>query len=82
MTDAMINEKIEQLRKLEEQAADLKAAADEIREGLKAELDTRKVDSVNTGSHNVFWFCYEKSGIDTDKSLRRQGFMICIRRNL
>ena len=48
MTDEMINEKIEQLRKLEEQAADLKAAADKIREGLKAELDTRKVDSVDS----------------------------------
>ena len=67
MTDKMIDKKIKALRELEEQAAKLKAQADAIRDELKAELDARQLDSVDTGVHRVFWFCYEKAGVDTQK---------------
>jgi len=67
MTNMMIDEKIKALRALEEQAAELKAKVDDIRNELRAELDERKVDSVDTGSHRVFWNCFEKAGVDTAK---------------
>lgn len=67
MTNIEINNKIAELRKIEEQAAALKKSADAIRDELKSELDNRKADSVNTGTHKVFWFCYEKGGVDTQK---------------
>lgn len=67
MTNDMINKKIAELKKIEEQAAALKAEADALKDELKAELDFRKVDSVNTGLHKVFYNCYEKTGVDTQK---------------
>ena len=59
--------RIEELRKIEAQAAALKEAAESIRNTLKAELDTRKEDSVDTGLHRVFYNCYEKKSVDANK---------------
>lgn len=67
-----INAKIEELRKIEAQAAKLKEAADMLRDELKAELDSRKVDSVDTGLHRIFYNCYEKSSVNTD-ALKEAG---------
>lgn len=67
MTNEMINKKIAELRKIEAKAAELKAVADDLRDQLKAELDSRQVDSINTGLHHVIYNCYEKSGVDTQK---------------
>ena len=67
MTNTELNQKIAELRQIEERAAELNAAVDSIREQLKAELDSRQVDSITTGAYNIFYNMYEKSGIDTDK---------------
>lgn len=67
MTNQEINQKIAELRKIEEQAAVLAQEVEAIKDSLKHELDTRKVDSVDTGLHRVFYNCYEKFGVDTAK---------------
>ena len=72
MTNTELNQKITELRQIEERAAELKAAVDTIRDQLKAELDSRQVDSITTGAYNIFYKMYEKSGVDTDK-LKKSG---------
>ena len=67
MDNNKINERISDLYRIEKEAAELKARADAIRDELKAELDRRKEDSVDTGLHKVFYNCYEKSSVDTAK---------------
>ena len=72
MTNKEINQTIEQLRKIEAQAAELKAAAEAVRDSLKAELDARQEDSISTGLHNIFYKLQEKTVTDTDK-LKKAG---------
>lgn len=67
MTNEIINSKIAEMKALEAAVAQLNAQIDAIKDELKAELDTRQVDSINTGSYNVFYNCYEKAGVDTAK---------------
>ena len=67
MTNEMINQKIAQLRALEEAAASLKNQIEGIKDELKAELDARQEDSINTVQHNIFYNCYEKESVDTAK---------------
>ena len=67
MTNDMINQKIAQLRALEEASKSLEKQIEAIKNELKAELDSRQEDSINTVEHNIFYHCYEKSGIDTAK---------------
>lgn len=67
MTNEIINQKIAQLRALEEAAATLNKQIEAIKNELKSELDSRQVDSINTEMHNVFYHCYEKAGVDTAK---------------
>lgn len=67
MTNEIINQKIKALKDLEAEAATLKASIDAIKDELKAELDSRQVDSVDTGIHRVFYNMYEKKGVDTKK---------------
>jgi len=72
MTNAEMNQRIKELKELEELAAELKQEAEAIRGELKAELDTRKADSVDTGLHRVFYNCYERRNVDTEK-LKKEG---------
>lgn len=72
MTNIEINEKIDQIRKIEAQAAALKETLDSLKDELKAELDSKKVDSIDTGIHKVFYNCYDKTSVDTDK-LKKSG---------
>ena len=67
MTNELINEKIAALKALEEASSALNKQIDAIKSELKAELDVRKVDAVDTDLHKVFYSCYEKASIDTNK---------------
>lgn len=67
MTNQEMNAKVEQIRAIEAQAAVLKEAIDALKDELKAELDTRQVDSVDLGSHRVFYNCFEQTKVDTQK---------------
>lgn len=67
MTNEIINQKIAQMRVLEEAAASINKQIESIKNELKAELDSRNVDSIETANHNVFYTCYEKAGVDTAK---------------
>ena len=67
MDNNLINSRISELRALEAQIAELSKKTDAIKDELKAELDTRKVDSVDTGLHKVFYTVYEKSSLDSAK---------------
>ena len=75
MTNQEINAKIAQIRKLEAEAELVKKQVDILRDELKAELDSRKVDSVSTGLHNVFYKCYSQKRVDNDK-LKAEGLWI------
>lgn len=72
MTRQEMNQKIDQLRKMEAQVAILKGSIDTIKDELKAELDARNENSIDTGIHRVFYNCYERSNIDS-KKLKEAG---------
>jgi len=72
MTNVQIDAKITEIELLEAQIKELKAIADSAKSELKAELDERKVDVVDTGIHRVFYEVYEKSTVDT-KALKADG---------
>ena len=72
MNNTQINAKITEIELLEAQIKELKALADSVKADLKAELDERKVDSIDTGIHKVFYECYEKKVVDT-KALKADG---------
>jgi len=72
MTNTQIDAKVTAIEILEAQIKELKALADAARSDLKAELDERKVDSVDTGIHRVFYEAYTKKVVDT-KALKESG---------
>lgn len=67
MTNDIINSKVEAIRKLEKEAELLKQQVDALKSELKDELDSRKVDSLNTGLYNLVYNCYEKKLVDSAK---------------
>ena len=67
MTNEMMNAKIAEMRALEAQANEINKRVEALKNELKAELDSRQVDSINTDIHNIFYNCYEKAGVDTAK---------------
>lgn len=72
MNNNQINAKVTEIELLEAQVKELKALIDSAKADLKAELDERKVDSLDTGIHRVFYECYEKKVVDT-KALKADG---------
>lgn len=72
MTNTLINTKIAQLRALEAQINSLNKQAEAIKNELKGELDTLKVDSIDTGIHKVFYLVYEKASLDSAR-LKEEG---------
>lgn len=72
MNNNQINAKVTEIELLEAQIKELKALADSAKAELKAELDDRKVDCIDTGIHKVFYECYEKKVVDT-KALKADG---------
>lgn len=67
MTNNEMDKKIATLRALEAQIATLSSSVEDIKKELKAELDSRKVDSVQTDLHKLFYNCFEKTIADSDK---------------
>ena len=72
MNNNQINAKVTEIELLEAQIKELKALADSAKAELKAELDERQIDSLDTGIHRVFYECYEKKVVDT-KALKADG---------
>ena len=72
MNNNQINAKITQIELLEAQIKELKALADASKAELKAELDERKVDMVDTGIYHIFYEAYAKKTVDT-KALKADG---------
>lgn len=72
MTNTQIDAKVTEIELLEAQIKELKALADSAKADLKAELDERKVDAVDTGIHRVFYEAYTKRVVDT-KALKADG---------
>ena len=72
MTNTTINAKVTEMNLLEAQIKELKALADSIKADLKAELDERKVDMIDTGINHIFYEVYSKKTVDT-KALKADG---------
>ena len=72
LNNNQINAKITQIELLEAQIKELKAIVDSTKGELKAELDERKLDMVDTGIYHIFYEAYEKKSIDT-KALKADG---------
>jgi predicted phage-related endonuclease len=72
MTNEQMNAKITQIELLEAQIKELKAIVDSTKGDLKAELDERKVDMIDTGFYHIFYELYDKKSVDT-KKLKADG---------
>lgn len=67
MTNERIDSKVMELELLEAQIKELKAIAESIKADLKSELDTRKVDCIETELNRVHYTVYSKKTVDTKK---------------
>lgn len=67
MNNIEINAKVAEIRKLEAEAELLKQQVDALRDELKAELDVRKVDNVNTGLFNITYRAVSQKRADSAK---------------
>ena len=67
MTNIEIDDIVAVIRELEAKSEDIGKQINELKDELKKELDTRKEDSMETDLHKVFYSCYEKKSVDTDK---------------
>lgn len=65
MNEMMIEAKIAQLQAIQEQINILNEQVEALKGDLKNELDTRKVDSISTSRHNIFYTCYERKSVDS-----------------
>ncbi len=72
MTNTQINAKVTQIELLEAQIKELKALVDASKAELKAELDERRIDMLDTGIYHIFYEVYEKKTVDT-KALKADG---------
>ena len=72
MTNTTINAKVTEIELLEAQIKELKALAESARADLKAELDERQVDMLDTGIYHIFYEAYTKRTVDT-KALKAAG---------
>ena len=72
MTTNQINAKITEIELLEAQIKELKALADARKAEIKAELDEKKVDMIDTGTYHIFYEPYTKRTVDT-KALKEAG---------
>ena len=72
MNNTTIDAKVTQIELLEAQIKELKALVDSTKADLKAELDSRKVDVIDTGINRVWYEAYERTTVDT-KALKNDG---------
>lgn len=64
MTNQEINAKVAEIRRLEAEAEQVKQKVDAIKDELKAELDARKVEDVNTGLFHIIYKVYPQKRVD------------------
>lgn len=67
MTNEMLEMKAQQKEAIEARIAELKAEATAIELEIKSELDSRKVDSIETPLYKFFWKLTESNTIDQKK---------------
>ena len=67
MTDRMINNRVKKIRELEQEAAAIRDELESLKDELKAELDARQQDSIKTAFYNIFYNCFSKRNVDTQK---------------
>lgn len=67
MTNKQIDNRINKLRELEAQAAEINKKVDAIRDQLKEELVIQETESIDTGVHRVFWTSYTRNSVDNAK---------------
>lgn len=67
MTNQEINAKIAEIRRLEAEAEKVKQQVDALKDQLKAECDSRKVDKIETGLHNIMYSCFTQKRVDNEK---------------
>ena len=68
MTNEQMNSKVFEINMLEAQIKELKALADARKAELKAELDARQDDMIDTGLHRIWYKAVEKNTLDTKKA--------------
>lgn len=68
MTNEQMNSKVFEINMLEAQIKELKALADARKAELKAELDARQDDMIDTGLHRIWYKAVEKNSLDTKKA--------------
>lgn len=72
MTNEMIDAKVTQINLLAAQKKEIEAMMDALKGDLKAELDSRQEDVIDTGLNRVFYKAVQKTVVDTDK-LKAEG---------
>lgn len=68
MTNAQMDSKVFEINMLEAQIKELKALADARKAELKAELDERQEDMIDTGINRIWYKLVEKNTLDTKKA--------------
>ena len=68
MTNTQIDSKVFEINMLEAQIKELKALAEARKAELKAELDERQADMVDTGINRIWYKAIEKNSLDTKKA--------------
>lgn len=66
MTNQEMNARVEEIRRLEAEAEQVKQKVDALKDELKAELDARKVDDVNTGLFHIIYKAYPQKRVDNN----------------
>ena len=68
MTNTQMDSKVFEINMLEAQIKELRALADARKAELKAELDERQVDMIDTGINRIWYKAIEKNALDTKKA--------------
>ena len=68
MTNTQIDAKVFEIEMIEAQIKELKALAEARKAELKAELDSKQVDMIDTGINRVWYKLVEKNSLDTKKA--------------
>lgn len=68
MTNAQMDSKVFEINMLEAQIKELKALAEARKAELKAELDARNEEMIDTGLNRIWYKLVEKTTLDTKKA--------------
>ena len=68
MTNTQMDSKVFEINMLEAQIKELRALADARKAELKAELDERQADMIDTGLNRIWYKAIEKNTLDTKKA--------------